>query len=78
VPRDTSLVQQLDDGSVEAHRDRQRCLAHHPRARGVPPPALARPVGVPGAGHPHVAVQDRTIAEPDQQVLAAGLDGLDP
>jgi hypothetical protein len=72
-----ALLEQLDDRCVEADRDRARDLEHDAGPGRRPAPALARPVAVPRAGHPHVRPQLEPVVEADHEVLAVRFDGVD-
>ena len=62
---------------VEAHRLDTRHLDPRPHAMARPAPRLARRVPLPAAVHLEVGPQRRAVGEPDQQVLAGRVDGLD-
>ena len=67
-------LEELDDGGIEADRDRARDLDDEPGAARRPPPPLAGPIAVPRAVHPQVRPELEAVVEPDQQVLAERLD----
>ncbi len=77
VAAQVGLVEQLDDRRREADGHGVVGLDDGPGRPRRLPPALARPVQVPAAGHLHVRVQDAAVGEPDQQVLAEHLDAHD-
>ncbi len=68
------LLEQLDDGGVEADRDRARDLEHETARAGRSPPRLAGAVAVPRAVHPQMRPDLEPAVEADQQVLAERLD----
>src|SRR5687768_5814885 len=72
-----TCLEQLDDRGVEADGDRAIDLEHEPRASRRSTPALARSIAMPRAVHPQVRSQLQAAVEPDQQVLALRLDGID-
>src|SRR5687768_11865591 len=72
-----TCLEQLDDRGVEADGDRAIDLEHEPRATWRSTPALARSIAMPRALHPQVRSQLKAAVEPDQQVLALRLDGVD-
>jgi hypothetical protein len=72
-----ALLEQLDDWRIEADRDRSRNLEHEPRTGRRPAPAFARTVAMPRPVHSQVGAQLEIAVEPDQQVLADRLHGLD-
>jgi len=69
---------QLHEGSGKAHGNGFREGQHGSGAPLRLAPALARPVDMPGAGHPHVRMQRDPALEPHQQVFAVCVDRLEP
>ena len=72
-----ALLEEFDDRSIEADRDRARHLQHQSRPRRRPSPALAGSIAVPRPVHAQVRPDLQAAVEPDEQVLAKRLHGVD-
>ena len=72
-----SRLEQLDDRRIEADRDGARHLEHQAGPGRGPAPRLARPVAVPRPVHAQVRAELQPAVEPDDQVLADRLHGVD-
>ena len=70
-------LEELDDRRIEADRDRARHLEDEPRAGRRPLPGFTRPVPVPRPVHPQVRAELQAAVEPDDEVLADRVDGID-
>ena len=68
---EASAIEQLEDGAAELDGGEIARAQDEPRAGLAAPPALARAVGVPGAGHAQVGVEAAPVVEVQEQVLAA-------
>jgi hypothetical protein len=77
VQRFGPLLEQLDDGRIEADGDRTIDLEDEPGPGRRPAPALPGPVAVPRAVHAQVRAQLEAAIEADEQVLALGIHALD-
>ena len=74
---EVGVAHELGDRHVEGHgHPRRRCRSGC-ASRVLALPALARPVEMPRAVHPHVRAQRQAAGEAHQQVLAARLAALD-
>ena len=71
VAPEVACRQELRDRHVEADGDERRGGDQHAHVARGPLPALARPVDVPAAVHPHVRVQHEIARERHQQMLSA-------
>jgi hypothetical protein len=72
-----SLLEQLDDGRIEADRDGAGHFDDEPRTRRGTAPAFTWPVPVPGPVHAEMRPDLEAVVKTDQQILAEGLDGAD-
>lgn len=69
---------QLDGGSVEADGHCPWDLQDEPGAGGTPQPALTGRVAMPRAAHAEMRPKLEALVEANEEVLAEGLDRLDP
>ena len=69
---------ELEDRAVELDDLAALRAEHQPRALRRPPPARASAEHAPRAGHPQMRVDDQVALEADEQVLAVGVDRVDP
>ena len=72
-----TLLEQLDDRRIEADRDCTGDLKDKPSPRRRPAPPFAGPIAMPRPVHPQMRPDHEAVVEPDQKVLADGLDGRD-
>ena len=69
---------EIEDRAVELDDLAALGAEHQPRALRRAPPALAPAEHAPPAGHPQVRVDDEVALEADEQMLAVGVDRVDP